>query len=530
MTFYIKTWRYVLPLVIIPIIFVFTAAALKQARGPYWMGSNYDPDYAYLLNSLNLTQGHGIGHYDHPGTPVHILGALALGPSHLLRTHQFGGLAKDVLQYPEFYLNAISLTFLAINTILVVVIGLAAYQLTKNIWLSSLAQSSPFFSSIILNNSLVKVSAEPMLLTASLLLIWLSIMLLSHKQTPRYGYFSLGFAFIVSLGIATKITFAPLAIMPLFILPNLKRKIIYLLEAILAFIFFTLPIVPIYPAFLSWVYRLYSHAGIHGAGAAAIFDRQAFFSNIKLFEPAFRPFLVALGLIGGLILMAMLSPSRKEIFQKIDFKLIIGIMAAELVGIIMVGKHPGNHYFLPFIALAGFLIFLVVRWLQTLGDEFKFSKITMVALLIFLTLRSYHQTATSTKAIYQNLVTDAKELSALYDRSVNEFKDFAKIYYFRSSAEASALKFGDDYALGLYGQTLKKIYPDIFYYNIWAGDYHSWDDPTSLNEIIARYNHKVIFVGTSFAKHYQSEPQYKPNLPLVDILDGNPETIYRLAD
>ena len=45
-------------------------------RRPYFL--DYDPEYAYLLNSLNLLEMSVPGHFDHPGTPLQEFGALVL--------------------------------------------------------------------------------------------------------------------------------------------------------------------------------------------------------------------------------------------------------------------------------------------------------------------------------------------------------------------------------------------------------------------------------------------------------------------
>src|SRR5205814_5181817 len=46
--------RDLLLLAVIPIGLLCLATALREIRGPYYLGANSDPDYAYLFNSLNV--------------------------------------------------------------------------------------------------------------------------------------------------------------------------------------------------------------------------------------------------------------------------------------------------------------------------------------------------------------------------------------------------------------------------------------------------------------------------------------------
>lgn len=530
MTPSIKTWRQVLLLTIMPIIFVFTAVALKQARGPYWMGSNYDPDYAYLLNSLNLAQGHGIGHWDHPGTPVQIIGAIVIRLAYFIKTFRWSGLETHVIANPEFYLQAISWVLVTTNALLVFLIGLTSFRLTGNFWQTILLQSAPFLSTIVLNNSLTKVSAEPLILTASLGFIWLSLLYIRSKDPPHNHRFGVGYGLIAGLGMATKINFLPLSVAPLLILPGLKTKVIYIISTVLAFIFFTLPIVPIYPAFFSWIDRIYRHTGIHGTGEVSIFNASHFIANLNLLAHEFQTFLILMVMAVAFIIYLAISPAARHLLGTRESRLAIGILVAQLAGVVIVGKHPGHHYLIPAIILTSLLVFTTIRLLNQSSHQLTLWPLIIKLSLVILVWRLYSQTFTTLQGLTKDLTTETKNLSGVYRKSLTEFNDYAKIYYFRASAPASALKFGDDYALGLHAPTLKKLYPDVFYYNIWEKQLYSWNDPVKIADVQTVFGQKIIFIGTSFAKHYQTEPQYKPNLPLVDTLNGNPETIYRLTD
>jgi hypothetical protein len=60
-----------------------------------------DPAYYYLLNALNLIVGYPIEYLDQPGTPVQMLGAVALAVTHAL--YGSDGITQDLLTRPGMY-------------------------------------------------------------------------------------------------------------------------------------------------------------------------------------------------------------------------------------------------------------------------------------------------------------------------------------------------------------------------------------------------------------------------------------------
>ena len=103
--------------VIFPLAFLFCVLLLKSARGPYWRCINMDPEYTYLINSLNFAEGLPIGHVDHPGTTLQVSGAWILKSFHFFRDASL--LAEDVLKNPEVYLGLMNRIFLGLTIFLI---------------------------------------------------------------------------------------------------------------------------------------------------------------------------------------------------------------------------------------------------------------------------------------------------------------------------------------------------------------------------------------------------------------------------
>ncbi len=97
--------------VAIAVAFLATAWAISRALGIF----TPDPDYAYLLNGLDIVRLQSPTLVDHPGTPVQTLIAIILGITWILTLpwHGFSSVQDQVLLHPEFYMGCVSYAFAA---------------------------------------------------------------------------------------------------------------------------------------------------------------------------------------------------------------------------------------------------------------------------------------------------------------------------------------------------------------------------------------------------------------------------------
>lgn len=510
-----------------PGLLIISAAILKAARGPYWMGSNYDPDYIYLLNSLNIAHLIGVGHFDHPGTPVQVFGAIIIRLAYLFRTSTADSFKIDVLRNAEFYLEVINRSILVLNALLAIALGFIVYKLTHKIWLALLLELSPFCSFIILNYGLTKVSPEPMIVTVSLILTILTILRLELKKFPlREHWLALLYALLIGLGIATKITFFPLAIFPLFALTKLRYHLIYLAGISIFFLFFTLPIYKKYRAFVNWVYQLFFHTGRHGTGTSGVID-SSYFTHIRLVED-WSPFLFIILAISVLILILIfLIPKTRKLVSSRYYLVLVGISLAEIAGVAMVAKQPGQQYFLPFLALVGLWLFVIISLVRE--TQIRLFSVSLNTLIILIFVWNLTVTSSDLQIFYHSTSAETKKFYQVYNTANGQFDQYTKIYYFRSSAPVDALKFGDAFSLGANSAALRSLFPDTIYYDIGSGTYSRWNKVMTFSQIKQQYGDKLVFQGTPFDKQYKNDPEYKPKLPLEDVLNGEEETIYRIG-
>jgi hypothetical protein len=492
-------------LLVMPIMMALAAVFLNDARGPYWLGSNSDPEYVYLLNAANLAGLKGVGHIDHPGTPVQVLGAVTIRVVYFFNFSTGIDWHTDVLQRPEYYLKIIDIVLIVLNVLMLLTLGMFTYFLTKNFWLSLWLQLSPFFSITLLQFGLTRVTPEPLLFFSSSSMIAVLVfawqahsdnLTTSKKNVIMIFIFGL----ITGFGTACKVTFIPLAVIPLILFPKIKNKILYLFAASISFVIFTLPIIRMYPRFFDWLFKLLTHPGRYGSGPSRIILPSKYIENIKhllLGNPFFSIILVLAVVI---VVMTLLIPRlRKTRCPTIHFKLLAAVAAAQVTGLLMVSKHSAHHYLLPVLNLSGMAFFLIFLYFKHLLDQYNVTpKILTASTAIFLVFLFFLANPVGKLNMKISWLTKLKEQSlAVHQEVKNNYKDYVKIFYYGSSSPGYALKFGSDLSRGYHAEPLEKLYKNVYFYNIWGKRFAGFDYHRAIpfETIREKYGDKIVFQG-----------------------------------
>jgi hypothetical protein len=524
-----KTIFYKLILIILPVLLALAAVYLNDARGPYWLGTNSDPEYVYLLNALNLADFHGVGHIDHPGTTVQVLGALTIRAKHALGNTGEENVKTDVLKRPEAYLTTINTVMVVLNALMLLLLGALALKLTRKLWVSLLLQAVPFVSTTRLQFGLTRVTPEPLLFLATTLTVALMLLMLHKAPEPgdRRGYIRLitGFALVTGFGIATKITFIPLMVIPFLALSKLKYRIYYIITAGVSFILFTLPIIRQYPRFFGWIFKLLGHSGRYGSGPSGLAEADKYLQNmIKLLtgNPVFSIIMVISLVVIAIILVH--PKHRKEALATMRFRLLAGTAAAQMAGLMMVSKHTSNHYLLPVLNLSAILLYLIYLNLKHIGGHSVTLKTAPAAILAAVGFVLILTNPVSQIQETADGLTRLKEKSmALHDYMKQHYPGSIKIYYYRSSSPEYALKFGSDLSRSYHADQLQQLYKNVYFYDIWTKRFSDFFyDKTIPPSVLNKINkNDIVIQGT----RGQKIPEFKlKEVPIVKSY----ETIYKV--
>lgn len=548
---------YVLVFMILPVMLICTAVVLKHARGPYYLCPDTEQDYIYLISSLALAESKPVFYTDHPGTTVQILGAATLKIAHALDVSDKDSLEFAVLKNPEFYLTVVNIVLISLNALILFIVGLTAYRLTKNIGLGLLLQFSPFFSSIPLRWGLNQVSCEPLLLFTTMLFMLVLVRMIFHDNLQKDAYWYAGILAIISgFGMATKVTFAPLLMIPLIVLPKLQHKAGYLMITGFSAMVWTLPITSQYERIFKRLYLILTHTRWYGYGTYGI-DAASMQNNLQnmLTGLLYDPFtlLFFLTAVLTIIIVAGSSAARKMAWREPSFNVLFAVIVAALLSSFMVIKQSAERYALPVSCLIGFLLFLQVIYFQRRNDlrHLSAKKLT-VMIMIFLVLCGAWRVHEMKGFIEERLLIKNESL-AFYRDTEKKYDSYLKIFIHvipRSIAPSpiAALSYGNNmasheyfhiseisegrFSKGLYSETLYKIYGEAYFYNLCSGEFYTWIKSFFIEDVIVRgkMNKIVFYIPPGFVK---KEDIFLPCrtgsvLHLKDVSRGVYDNIYLL--
>ncbi|MFZ4411588.1 MAG: hypothetical protein ACOYOV_00795 [Bacteroidales bacterium] len=473
---------------------------MKRVIQDYSMFS-VDPDYCYLFNGLNLAHRNFPWHIDHPGTPLQILSAIVIRLVHLFRNDS---LDMDLFKNPELYIYAINYTIIYLQAFVLFFTGLIVFRFTKDLVTALFIQISPLaaFSLMIQNRIIV----EQMELIASLLLISAVFWYLYTQKIEQYRHFItkyvVVFSVIIGFGIANKILFIPLFLIPFILLPNLKQKLSFTVLSLLSFSIFAFPIFYRWREFYYWIKKLFIYSGQYGGGAKNVVDKHVFLSNIaEVFHSGFLfPGIVVLSIVACMVYQI---PRIKIRFRNpLLYKALLGSTLATLMLIVITCKQYKYVYLVPVLLLMVFELYLIVKLFLHAFAVLSKKYIKLTALLLFcmaiygFDLHKIHAYSHSNIERHQLFLESKAEILQSFN---NQPKLMIADYYGAPYPEY-ALYFGTAWSgekmRGYYANALYKLYPDSYIYQNWDRLFYSWGNTSfSFYELLRKYPLFYLFSG-----------------------------------
>jgi len=552
----------------VPLLVLALAAWLGSARGSFYLGSNSDPDYVYLLNSLGLLQGHSPNHTDHPGTPVQAVGALVAAITYAVSGS--GGLVEDVLARPEHYLGVLNAVFAAACALTFLVVGLATYSLIRGVLPSTSPQLLFPAAMMVLMQlmpllavsdmlALTVVRPEPWLMCLSMALGVVLLGLLAEPARMESAKTGKWLGVIVGVGVAAKVTFLPLALIPLVVLRGRWPRVAFVMWTVLALFISLIPILPRARQVARWFVHLAFRKGAYGSGDPGLIETSSILPGLKLLAPAEPVFLATLALCWLVLLVlwikwrvachrgASFQPdrgadagrrqaqqSRTDSWHKAGLSVLLALCIAGLAQFLFAAKRPVPHYMLPAFSLMGAQVVVVLCLLgraaldrarneaapvSARGKLFLLSfSVLVLCAAVFAGREAWRQ--------HERMARQRDVLLALERESAEAVRRGRTVCYYRCSSPVYALNFGNEFCGRFFAEALAKNHPDALFYDAWKRDFNSFHGLVSREEILKRLASGPLFLWGSAWETYPPEAR-PPELNFQARSAAGQEVLYQ---
>jgi len=394
-------------------------------------------------------------------------------------------------------------------------LGWIGFKKSGSIWVALLLQVSTFLSAFVLEITMASVSPEPLLFFMTgiyvILVFWFY-----HEENKGLWKYVILFALITGAGLATKATFLPLFILPLFIIPSAKKKLFYLLGIIPSFVLFTIPAIPEYDRMFFWFRDMIGHSGIYGNGEKGIINIKTYFPNIQSIL-SFFPGVTVILITGILTLLAgFFSEKRKTDGE--DLKFLAGLLVTFIAGILLVAKHyGGNHYLIPVILLSGITLYIILNIVNQIFNPNPVNSFLFpVVVLAFIGFTAWNHPQ---KMIISNKQYKAasEEIDSANVWIKNNYGQYTPVnYYIYSINRFTGLKFGNDFAKGKMMAHLIKLFPKTYFYELSGNSYFNWNLKTSLSDIVETNGNKILLMNGPSDSTQVAEME-KLGFPLINV-------------
>jgi len=445
--------RQVALLCVLPVIYVALIVWLRQTAGSFSNWYSIDPNIRYLLDALNLLALDAVGNVDHPGATVQWIGALVIK---LLNPFTETDLIIDqALVNSDKFLMSVLIALTLVTAVAMVFAGAAAWAVSGSPVPAVLIQISPFLSRILVKNAL-DVKPVPLLIAMVLLTAAVVFLALRPQSLERHRTaYAWGFGLIGGFSVATKITAAPILVLPVFLLWGLRPLFQYGLACAAGFALFALPTLFQFEQFAGWIFKVAMGSGAYGGGAVTVIDFAAYPKS--LYKLLSRP-ITFVPILAAMTAIVVAHRRRDKIadYPALEIKALGGVTLAQFAQIALVAKHPSAHYIVSALALSGLslgLTYLVFRRLELWSEK---ARVWSFRVFVFLIVALMVSRAPSAMKVHRELATKNEQALALND---SRFSQCLKVFGLFASNQSFAMIYGNLLVQESFSDRLTKLLP-----------------------------------------------------------------------
>jgi hypothetical protein len=487
-----------------------------------------DPDYAYILNGLNINM-HKLPLYcDHPGVPLTIFSAAGIRLTYWLH-EKSADIQTDVLLHPAYYEIRLQLMLFFLIVAVTLFSGYGIYKKSKNLNLAIASQSAPFLFSTSLTISSVSFMPDAMLIIILqlfiLLIIQYGVKKINNEDTTKELWL---FPILSGLALSVKLIVLPILLLPiLFIGFNIKELVKFFSITALSFIIFTLPVIKQYPYMFNWFLSLFTHSGIYGGGSTTIINLDTYYKNIIFIisNNNLMTVFMILSLV-WLIYFYYLKRTGRNHYNTFVFKLFFYSIITQIVSILIVSKSfDGKSYYLIVTYALTALSFIIACVLISMQFRFRNHLIQLIflsSLMVFcilVNLKNY-----KVDFLGQSMTKiECDELQKFLENN-SEYNIVTNASY--SLNKNYALLFGLAFSR-VHENRLMQLYPKAYFYNVIPEKFTNWYKEVPINSVFK--NNKTLLVDRYLSD--QEEANFIKNGYAVKLLFSNRiKAVYELAN
>jgi hypothetical protein len=468
----------------IPVIFLLNAIVLHSYLGKFFLTS-VDPEYFYLYNGILIGGGNlDIKFIATPGIPLDFLIATS---SRIINFFQPGDFGKDFIDDPEKYIHAANLFM---NILIALVLFTCGYYTKKysGSYLAGLLFQLGIFGAADLLILSGRVIPEAIMMIP-LLFVGLMVIKTIYQEdnSPGTSADIVLFALIIGFGIACKLTFSPVLLIPLVLLRRpYRQKIKLILYTVLFFAIFAYPVVVNFQKFWLWVSGLFLHSGHYGAGSKNFVDLSVIPGNFRtLFNNDKMFFYIAIFSLLAAVVFSFRAFKNKEVINSRIVRAILGINLSLLISLIFTLKHFALYYFMPFYLFKYLLVLLCILLIVSNQNNSvlkRYKAVTLIFFSIFILYISYGEVRQIRAGIvhyrqrngivereYKKIISLVEPGKPIILTCPYYGSPFIEFGHFNGYMESRKLASG-------FKPYLKEKFPVTFQYVPWSEGFYQWGD------------------------------------------------------
>lgn len=474
-----KYYQYLL--FVFPVLYLLMGFYFRQVFGDLSLRST-DPEYIDFISGMCVATGKfSQTNIDHPGAIFQILLAVIFKIIYFFRGNGIP-FFEDAITHADLYLAVANLTVTAIISSVMLWAGKTIYKITNNTVYALIIQSAPFIINVWYEIS-GRIYPE-LLFVIPVYLLEIQLLQDIYHKNEHPGRSVYIYALAVGFGLSLKMTFLPVAVLPLFVVNKYNNKIKYVAYTIITFFLLSPQVAFQWHHFWNWNKGMFIHSGMYQAGDSNIINTSLFINNFNKILASEKYFFFALGGIVILFLITVFTKKRWSLLSKISS----GFIIATTGLIFIVSKQYAIRYFLPALLLYPFLLILINEIILIYFKHKTLKNILTILLIVIIGFQINHSIP------YMHIVS--KSISKQVDARI-QTRSFIKTLNKNSYTIIVSQDYGSPYqqyaimfsfAMGGkqwpdYKKKLNKLFPDNFMYFTWDNTIKYWGKPYNAEEV-----------------------------------------------